>query len=68
MFVSALSKRIRVVLAVAALCATAAGCISDMAAPTVENSGNGQMRCYGGPKYPMWSAQSMCVGVLGRLT
>jgi hypothetical protein len=57
MFVSALSKRLRVVLAVAALCATAAGCISDMAAPTVENSGNGQMRYYGGPKYPMWSAQ-----------
>jgi hypothetical protein len=44
-------------IAAAGLCATVAGCVSDMAAPAVENSGSSQLRYYGGPKYPMWSAQ-----------
>jgi hypothetical protein len=57
MIASALSRRIGVVLAVAALCAAVAGCVSDMGAPTAENSGNNQLRYYGGPKSPMWSAQ-----------
>jgi hypothetical protein len=56
MVASGLRRRIAVVLAVAGLCATVAGCVSDMAAPTAETSGN-QLRYYGGPKYPMWSAQ-----------
>jgi len=44
-------------IAVAGLCATVAGCVSDMAAPAAENSGSSQPRYYGGPKYPMWSSQ-----------
>jgi hypothetical protein len=48
----------RVVIAVAALCAAVAGCISDIGAPTSEKSdGNGRLRYYGGPKSPMWSGQ-----------
>ena len=52
-----LRRRIAIMIAVAGLCATVAGCVSDMAAPAVENSGSSQLRYYGGPKYPMWSAQ-----------
>jgi hypothetical protein len=54
---SVLRRRIGIVLAVVALCATVAGCISDIGAPTAENSGTSQMRYYGGPKSPMWSGQ-----------
>ena len=54
---SALTRRIGVVLAVAALCAAVAGCVSDMGAPAAENSGSSQLRYYGGPKSPMWSGQ-----------
>jgi hypothetical protein len=54
--VSAIKRQVRVVLAVAALCAAVAGCVSDMGAPTAD-SGNGQLRYYGGPKSPMWSGQ-----------
>jgi hypothetical protein len=53
----ALRRKIRIVLAVAALCAAVAGCVSDMGAPTAENSGSNQLRYYGGPKSPMWSGQ-----------
>jgi hypothetical protein len=53
----ALRRTIAIVLAVAALCSAVAGCVSDMGAPTAENSGSSQLRYYGGPKYPMWSAQ-----------
>jgi hypothetical protein len=53
----ALRRRIGVALAVAALCATVAGCVSDMGTPTAENAGGNQLRYYGGPKYPMWSGQ-----------
>jgi hypothetical protein len=52
-----LKRQIGVVLVIAALCATVAGCVSDMGAPTAENSGGSQLRYYGGPKYPMWSGQ-----------
>jgi hypothetical protein len=54
---SALRRKIRVVLAVAALCGVVAGCVSDMGAPTAENSSSNQLRYYGGPKSPMWSGQ-----------
>jgi hypothetical protein len=54
---SVLKRRIGIVLAVAALCAAVAGCVSEMGKPTAENSGANQLRYYGGPKYPMWSGQ-----------
>jgi hypothetical protein len=57
MMASVLRRRIGVVLAVAALCAAVAGCVSDIGAPTAENSGSHQLRYYGGPKSPMWSGQ-----------
>jgi hypothetical protein len=57
MIASALKRKFGIVLAVLALCAAVAGCVSDMAAPTAENSGSGQLRYYGGPKSPMWSSQ-----------
>jgi hypothetical protein len=44
-------------MAVAGLCATVAGCVSDMTGPAAENSGSSQLHYYGGPKYPMWSSQ-----------
>jgi hypothetical protein len=43
-----------IMIAVAGLCATVAGCVSDMGAPSADNS---QLRYYGGPKYPMWAGQ-----------
>jgi hypothetical protein len=57
MVASGLRRRIAVALALAGLCAALAGCVSDMAAPTADTSGSHQLRYYGGPKYPMWSAQ-----------
>jgi hypothetical protein len=54
---SVLKRRIGIVLAVTALCAAVAGCVSDMGTPTAENSGSSQLRYYGGPKSPMWSGQ-----------
>jgi hypothetical protein len=56
MTASALKQGIRIVVAVAALCAAVTGCISDTAATTsAKADGNGQLRYYGGPKSPMWS-------------
>jgi hypothetical protein len=53
-----LRRRIGIAIAIAGLCASVAGCVSDMAAPAVESPGSSQqLRYYGGPKYPMWSAQ-----------
>jgi hypothetical protein len=52
-----LRRRIGIAIAAAALCAAVAGCVSDMGAPTAENSGGNQLRYYGGPKSPMWSGQ-----------
>jgi hypothetical protein len=58
MIASALTRRIGIMLTVAALCAAVAGCISDMAAASPEKpDGTAQMRYYGGPKSPMWSGQ-----------
>jgi hypothetical protein len=57
MIASVLIRRIRVVLAAAALCAAVAGCVSDMGAASAENAGSNQLRYYGGPKSPMWSGQ-----------
>jgi hypothetical protein len=56
---SALARRIRIMIAAAALCAAVAGCVSDMGAATSQKSdgGGGQLRYYGGPKSPMWSSQ-----------
>jgi hypothetical protein len=54
MMASTLSRKIGIVLAVAALCAAVAGCVSDMGAPAADNSGSNQLRYYGGPKSPMW--------------
>jgi hypothetical protein len=56
MIVAALARKIAVITALAAICASATGCVSDIATPTVDN-GNHQLRYYGGPKYPMWNSQ-----------
>lgn len=54
----ALTRRIGIMIAAAALCAALAGCISDMGAATPEKpDGTAQLRYYGGPKSPMWSPQ-----------
>jgi len=45
------------VIAVAALCAAVAGCISDIGTATSEKSDGSQLRYFGGPKSPMWSGQ-----------
>ncbi|WP_157863375.1 hypothetical protein [Bradyrhizobium tropiciagri] len=42
------------IVVLAGVCATAAGCASDVGAP--DTSGTSQMRYYGGPKSPMWRA------------
>ena len=55
MVISRLKRTLLRVVAVAGLCAAAAGCASDVTAP----SGDGSvphMRYYGGPKSPMWRA------------
>jgi hypothetical protein len=52
-----LKRRIAIMIAVAGLCATVAGCVSDMGTPNADSSGSSQLRYYGGPKYPMWSGQ-----------
>jgi predicted small secreted protein len=49
-------RTIAVIAAVAALCAAAAGCVSDPGAQAA-NQSTGQLRYYGGPKYPMWQSQ-----------
>jgi hypothetical protein len=54
---SAVKRRILVALALAALCGVLAGCVSDMGASTAANPDTGQLRYYGGPKYPMWQSQ-----------
>jgi hypothetical protein len=54
---SVLRRGAGIVLAVAALCAVVSGCVSDLGAPSAENSGGNQLRYYGGPKSPMWSGQ-----------
>jgi hypothetical protein len=50
-------RRIEIMLAVAALCAAVAGCVSDTVVPSAENSGSNQLGYHGGPKSPMWSGQ-----------
>ena len=50
-------QRTGILLAVVVLCGTVAGCVSDMTEATADHSGNGQLRYYGGPKYPMWPSQ-----------
>jgi hypothetical protein len=58
MAASALKQKLGILVAVAALCAAVAGCISDIGATTSQTAdGNGQLRYYGGPKSPMWSGQ-----------
>jgi hypothetical protein len=57
MVASRVKRRISVMLALVGLCATVAGCVSDMGTPTADDSGSHQLRYYGGPKYPMWSSQ-----------
>ena len=54
---SAVRRKIGIAIAVAALCATVAGCISDIGAATPEKSDGSQLRYFGGPKSPMWSGQ-----------
>jgi hypothetical protein len=45
-------------IAVAALCAAAAGCANDIGATAAQKTGDkGQLRYYGGPKSPMWQGQ-----------
>jgi hypothetical protein len=62
MTASALKQKIGIFVAVVALCATVAGCISDIGATTGATTsqtagGSDQLRYYGGPKSPMWSGQ-----------
>ena len=58
MISSALERRIKVVIAVAVLCAATAGCAADFGNTSSERAGaNSQMRYYGGPKAPMWPSQ-----------
>ena len=58
MTASALKQKIGIVVAVAALSATVAGCISDIGATTSQTAGgNARLRYYGGPKSPMWSGR-----------
>jgi hypothetical protein len=52
--VSAFRVRAAIAVAAAALCATVAGCSSDLASTTPKPEGSGQMRYFGGPKKPMW--------------
>jgi hypothetical protein len=55
---SALKQKIGIFVAVVALCASVAGCISDVGATTSQTAGGSdQLRYYGGPKSPMWSGQ-----------
>lgn len=51
---SAFGPRAAIVIAIAALGATLAGCSSDSAAMTQKPEGKSQMRYFGGPKSPMW--------------
>jgi hypothetical protein len=57
MNIAVLARRVVVIAAIVGLCACAAGCVSDMGASTAGGPGDHQLRYYGGPKYPMWSAQ-----------
>jgi hypothetical protein len=58
MIAPALTRRIGIILAVAALCAAVAGCIIDMGVASPEKPDRtAQLRYYGGPKSPMWSGQ-----------
>jgi len=51
------TRKIAAIVAMIALCAAAAGCVSDTATPTAADRNGDQLRYYGGPKYPMWQAQ-----------
>jgi hypothetical protein len=57
MTASVVRRKIGIVIAVAALCAAVAGCISDIGTATSEKSDGSQLRYFGGPKSPMWSGQ-----------
>jgi hypothetical protein len=57
MTASVLRQKTGIVIAVAALCAAVAGCISDIGTATSEKSDGSQLRYFGGPKSPMWSGQ-----------
>ena len=58
MISSAMERRLRIVIAVAVLCAASVGCAVGPGNDKFERTGgNGQMRYYGGPKAPMWSSQ-----------
>ena len=54
---STVRRRLMVALTLVGLCATVAGCVSDMGTPAADGSGVSHLRYYGGPKYPMWSSQ-----------
>jgi len=56
MIAGSFARTIAVLLAVGALCAAAAGCVSDLGADTTSRPG-GELRYQGGPKYPMWRSQ-----------
>jgi hypothetical protein len=64
MTASALTRRIGLMIAAAALSAAVAGSISDIkaaspnkAAVSKKPASKAQLRYYGGPKSPMWSGQ-----------
>jgi hypothetical protein len=58
MTISTLRRGFSIMIAVAALCAAAAGCANDIGATAAQKTGDkGQLRYYGGPKSPMWQGQ-----------
>jgi hypothetical protein len=57
MTASSVTRRLSVVLALAAMCSVLAGCVSDLGAPAAANPETGQLRYFGGPKYPMWQSR-----------
>jgi hypothetical protein len=56
MSIATRTRKIAVIAAVAGLCALTTGCVSDMGAPTASQPTGGELRYFGGPKYPMWSS------------
>lgn len=57
MTVATLKRALLRCIVVAGLCATAAGCASEVTVPAADGSAGNHMRYYGGPKSPMWSGQ-----------
>ena len=57
MTVATLKQALLRCIVVSGLCATVAGCASEVTIPAADGSAGNHMRYYGGPKSPMWSGQ-----------